>query len=128
MNEKSDTQSGAGIRDAYERATQRLCKWRTVFLGWMFGTVLDGTPGLKAHKDRVDAQIMHRVEINALTALLIKKGVFTVDEFMAQVVEECQHKEREFEAMFPGHKSTDVGVQIDTAKALETYKRMGFPP
>jgi hypothetical protein len=124
----NDSQSSAGIREAYERATQRLCKWRTVFLGWMLGTVPDGTPGLKAHKDRVDAQIMHRVEINALTALLINKGVFTVDEFMAQIVEECAHKEREYEAMFPGHKATDIGVTIDIEKAMETYKRMGFPP
>jgi hypothetical protein len=123
----SDTQSSAGIAQAYHQATQRLCKWRTVFIGWMLGTLADGTPGLKAHKDRVDAQIMHRVEINALTALLISKGVFTTEEFMAQIVEECGHKQREFEEMFPGYRATDVGISMDLAKVTETMKRMGFP-
>lgn len=116
------------IREAYERATQRLCKWRSVFIGWMMGTMAEGTPGLKAHKDRVDAQIMHRVELNALTALLIKKGVFTVDEFMVQITEECGHKEKEFEAMFPGYRATDIGIAIDPVAAVVTNKRMGFPP
>lgn len=113
---------------AYERATQRLCKWRLVFAGWMLGTVPDGTPGLKAHKDRIDAQIMNRVELNALTALLIKKGIFTTNEFMQQIIEECGHKEREFEQMFPGYKATDTGISVDPAVAIETNKRMGFPP
>ena len=124
----NDTQSSDGIAQAYQRATQRLCKWRVVFLGWMLGTVQEGTPGLKAHKDRVDAQIMHRVEINALTALLIKKGVFTTEEFMAQIVDDCGYKEREFEAMFPGYSATDIGIHIDVTRAVETNKRMGFPP
>ena len=124
----TDTQSSEGIRAAYERAIQRLCKWRTVFIGWMYGTVPDGTPGLKAHKDRVDAQIMHRVELNALTTLLIHKGVFTREEFMVQLVEECGHKEREYEQMFPGYKATDTGVSIDLKVVPETHKRMGFPP
>lgn len=123
----TDTQSSDGIRAAYERATQRLCKWRTVFIGWMYGTVADGTPGLKAHKDRVDAQIMHRVEINALTALLIHKGVFTREEFMVQLVEECGHKEHEYEEMFPGYKANDDGLSIDLKLVQETHKRMGFP-
>lgn len=121
-------QSNRGIHQAYNAATQRLGKWRTVFLGWMLGTVPQGTPGLMAHKDRIDAQLMHRVEINALTALLIKKGIFTTEEFMLQVVEECGHKHEELEQLFPGYKATDAGIAIDVAQAQETNKRMGFPP
>jgi hypothetical protein len=123
----TDKQTSAAIHEAYARATQKLTKWRTVFIGWMLGTVPEGTPGLKAHKDRVDAQIMHRVELNAITALLIKKGVFTTEEFRAQITEECGHKEKEFEEMFPGYKSTDIGISIEPARANETNKRMGFP-
>lgn len=123
----NDTQSSAGIAQAYNQATQRLCKWRSVFIGWMLGTVPEGTPGLKAHKDRVDAQLMHRVEINALTALLIKKGVFSTEEFMAQIVEECGYKQRELEELFPGYKATDIGISVEPATAAETCRRMGFP-
>lgn len=123
----TDVQSNSGIKIAYEQAVQRLCKWRSVFIGWMLGTIPEGTPGLKAHKERVDAQIMSRVEINALTALLLKKGVFTLEEFMAQIVEECEHKEREYEVLFPGYKATANGISIDPKVAVETNKRMGFP-
>lgn len=124
----NDKQSNEGIMAAYEAATQRLCKWRTVFVGWMLGTVADDKPGVKAYRDRCDAVLMMRVEINALTALLIEKHVFTVDEFMAQIVTECEHKQLELEAMFPGYKATDTGISIDVVQAAVTNRRMGFPP
>lgn len=123
-----DTQSSEGIRTAYEAAVQRLAKWRTVFVGWMIGTKGANEPGVKAYRDRADAVLMQRVEINALTALLVAKGIFTIDEFMAQIVTECEHKQRELEAMFPGYRATDNGISIDAAKAAETNRRMGFPP
>jgi hypothetical protein len=125
---KDDKQSSEGIRTAYEAAVQRLAKWRTVFVGWMIGTRSPDQPGVKAYRDRADAVLMMRVEINALTALLIAKGVFSVDEFMAQIVTECEHKQRELEAMFPGYKATDIGISIDIPVAAETNRRMGFPP
>jgi hypothetical protein len=94
----------------------------------MIGTKAADAPGVKAYRDRADAVLMLRVEVNALTALLIAKGVFTLDEFMAQIVTECEHKQRELEAMFPGYKATDVGISIDPKIAAETNWRMGFPP
>jgi len=97
-------------------------------VGWMIGTKAADAPGVKAYRDRADAVLMLRVEVNALTALLIAKGVFTLDEFMAQIVTECEHKQRELEAMFPGYKATDVGISIDPKIAAETNWRMGFPP
>ncbi len=124
----NDKQSSDGIKAAYEAATQRLCKWRAVFVGWMLGTVPDDKPGVKAHRDRADAVLMMRVELNALTSLLVAKRVFTVEEFMAQIVTECEHKQRELEAMFPGYKATDIGISIDVAQAAVTNRRMGFPP
>ncbi len=124
----NDEQSSQGIQQAYEAAVQRLAKWRNVLIGWMMGSMPKTAPGYQAHKDRAEAQLMHRVEINALTALLIKKGVFTTEEFMAQIVEECAHKHRELEQLFPGYKATDIGMSIDVAMASETHKRMGFPP
>jgi hypothetical protein len=123
----SDTQSSAGIEAAYSRAANRLCKWRSVLVGWMIGTKGADEPGVKAHRDRADAVLMLRVEVNALTALLIQKGVFTREEFMVQVTEECGHKERELEAMFPGYRTIDNGISIDPKLALETNRRMGFP-
>ncbi len=124
----NDKQSSEGIKAAYEAATQRLCKWRTVFVGWMLGTVADDKPGVKAYRDRCDAVLMMRVEINALTSLLMAKRVFTVDEFMAQIVTEGEHKKLELEAMFPGYKATDQGISIDVVQAAVTNRRMGFPP
>lgn len=124
----NDQQSSEGIRQAYDRATQRLCKWRTVFVGWMIGSRSAEAPGVKAYRDRADGHLMTRVELNALTALLIAKRVFTVEEFMAQVVTECDHKQKDLEAFFPGYKATDHGISIEVGVANETNKRLGFPP
>ncbi len=123
----SDEQSSSGIEQAYQRATNRLCKWRSVLVGWMIGSKHHDEPGVKAHRDRADAVLMLRVEVNALTALLIEKRLFTREEFMAQIVEECGHKERELEAMFPGYRTTDAGLSIDVTVASVTNQRMGFP-
>jgi hypothetical protein len=123
----NDKQSSEGIQQAYQQAVQRLGKWRSVLVGWMIGTKGANEPGVQAHRDRADAILMLRVEVNALTALLIAKGVFTTDEFMAQIVTECEHKQSELEAMFPGYRATDAGISIDPHVAAITNKRMGFP-
>jgi hypothetical protein len=123
----NDTQSSSGIDQAYHLATNRLCKWRTVLVGWMIGSKHRDEPGVQAHRDAADARLLQRVELNALTALMITKGFFTREEFMAQVVEECGHQERSLEQLFPGYRANDAGISVDPKLATETNKRLGFP-
>ncbi len=123
----NDKQSGTGIQTPYIEACNRLCKWRTVLVGWMVGTKASTAPGVQSYRDAADQRLLMRVEISALTSLLIAKGVFTHAEMQAQVVEECGHLQRVLEQKFPGYRATDAGIAIDAAEAKKTNERLGFP-
>lgn len=112
----------------YERTLNRLAKWRTVLTGWCLGTKGKDEPGVKGMRDIHEQRLIMRVEMNAVTALLIEKGVFTADEFKAQIVLECDEHQHVMEAMFPGHVATEGGIAVNTELAAETYKRLSFPP
>lgn len=111
----------------YERTLNRLCKWRTVLVGWFLGTKATDSPGVKAWRDLMDDRLIKRVELSAVTALLIEKGIITVDEFKSQVVIECDEYQKKMEALFPGHVAVEDGISVSGPLALETYKRLGFP-
>jgi hypothetical protein len=123
----NDTNSSDGIGAAWSEAMNKLCRWRSVFVGWMIGSKHADEPGVKAYRDAVDARLSARVDINALTTLLIEKRVFTREEFMAQATIEARLLDAEMESFFPGYKTTDIGVSIDTLVAQQTNARLGFP-
>ena len=115
------------------QALNRLCKWRSVFAGWQLGTQwINGDAarmkGLAAIRDAADARLVMRVEMNALLGLLIKKGIITKGEWDRALCLEAEVYATDLEGMFPGFKATDMGLDIDIAKANETMERLRFPP
>jgi hypothetical protein len=110
------------VRQRYLRAINRLGKWRSVFAGWQLGTRLDTDPECQAVREQFNTMISARVELNALTALLIKKQIITEVEFMEQMIVECDFLHTAYEKKFPGFRATDSGMHIDTAVAAETMK------
>lgn len=108
--------------NAYEKAVNRLAKWRTVFAGRWLGTRPDTDPECIAVRDVIEKLLLLRVEVNALTALLIEKNVFTLEEFTNQVIVECEYLQGQLETSFPGFKATELGMSIDPAVALKTTK------
>lgn len=115
------------INAAYVRAVNKLGKWRSVLVGWMVGTRSKDAPGVQALRDAAEARLILRSEVNALTALLIEKGVFTVDEFKKQVALECEEYCQALERVFPGYRATDEGIAIQPELAKQTNERLGFP-
>ena len=109
------------MRTSFE-ALNRLCKWRSVFAGWQLGTRTDTDPEARAVRDHREVTILLRAEVSALVALLIEKGVFTVEEFNQQCIVEAEHLERAYEKKFPGFKATDSGMLGDVATLRETMK------
>lgn len=105
-----------------ERILNKLAKWRTVFAGWQLGSRHKDDPESQAVRDHRELTMMLRVELNAQTQLLIKKGVFTVEEFDAQLGVEAAHLDAIYEKKFPGFKTTDEGLLIDAFLAAETMK------
>lgn len=105
-----------------DRWLNRICKWRSILAGWQLGTRLKGDPECDAVRDHRELTLLLRVEVNALTGLLLKKGVFTQEEWQLQLVEECKALEESYQKRFPGMKSSDEGMDIDVKLANETTK------
>jgi hypothetical protein len=99
----------------------RLAKWRAVFAGWQLGTRRKGDPECDAVRDHREATIMQRAEMSALTQILIDKGLFTVEDFKAQLDIEAELLCEQYEKSFPGFKATDDGITI-TAPAAQTMR------
>ena len=106
----------------YDDAIQRLCKWRSVFVGWQLGTRAKGDPEAEALKDHREVTILLRAEVNALSQLMVKKGVFSGEEFTRQLAEECEHLNLAYERKFPGMKAELDGIHYELPLAAETMK------
>lgn len=110
------------LHERVQTALNRLCKWRVVFVGWQLGTRVKGDPEADAVKDMNEQRILQRVELNALAALLIKKGVFTIDEFNEELIVEAGELEKAFQRKFPGYRASDTGMIINPAIAADTTR------
>jgi hypothetical protein len=109
-------------------ALQKLCKWRSFFAGWQLGTRPIEEPGVRAVRDVSDRLLILRVEMTAMTALLIKKGIITAQEFEAEIDREATMLDRDYERDFGGFRTTQQGLLIyDQDLATQTMKRLGFP-
>jgi hypothetical protein len=107
----------------------KLCKWRSVLAGWHAGTQSMQSTGVQAMRDLMDKWLVMRTESSALAALLIRKNVFTAEEFTDQVHREAAELDRAMERVFPGFRTVEHGVEIyDLDHAQETMRRLGFPP
>lgn len=98
----------------------RLCKWRAVFAGWQLGSRPKTDPEAAAVRDATDARLLMRVEITALVALLVQKGMFTATEFAAQTEVEAECLMELLEKKFPGFRATDDGIMMDPQIAQKT--------
>jgi hypothetical protein len=107
------------------KALNRLAKWRAVFAGWQLGTRASDDPECQAVRDHREVSLLLRAEVSTLLALLVKKGVFTVDEFTTALGDEADMLEADLQRRFPGIASTDEGMAYD-ARARETMK--GWKP
>lgn len=112
--------------DLYDNAVQRLAKWRNVFVSWQLGTKLKEDPEACAVRDHREVTILLRAETSALVGLLVKKGVFTVDEFRQQLAEEAEALNAAYEKKFPGFTAHEYGIEMKLPEAAETLRR--FPP
>jgi hypothetical protein len=110
-------------------ALNLLCKWRTVLAGWHGGTASLSQPGVSALRDEADHRLVMRAEVNALTGLLVAKGVFTIDEFQDAITKEAITAEVDLQRRFPGFKATTIGIDIyDIDLANRTMAKNNFPP
>jgi len=119
---------GEDIATKTQRALNQLTKWRMVFASWQLGTRTKEDGECNAVRDHRELTMLLRVELNAVTGLLIEKGVFSALGYTAALGKEAEILMKSFEQMFPGFKAQDDGIAMDVPVANETIKRMRFPP
>lgn len=108
-------------------AFEKLAKWRSVFAAWQLGTRSDTDGECRAVKNHREATIILRAEVNALTGILLEKGVCSQVELTRAMIAEAEHLDEEYQEQFPGMESTDMGIAMDVVKAQRTMKDLNFP-
>lgn len=91
-----------------------------ILTGWQIGTRSKADPEAQAIRDHRELSLLLRAEVSALTGLLIKKGVFTMEEWDAQLKEEADAYNKMLEKKFPGFKATDNGMDVNPIIARDT--------
>jgi hypothetical protein len=104
----------------YRDAFEKLAKWRQVFAGWQLGTRLKGDPESEAVRDHREVTMFLRCEVNALTRILLEKGVISEPQLSRIMAEEAAALDAQYEKKFPGMKSTPYGIDYDLAVAAKT--------
>jgi len=109
-------------------STQNLevaAKWRQLYA--LMATLGTATAFERYVRDAAEKFIMHRVELNALTGLLIQKGVFTQLEFTAQLDVEAEAFCETMEKAFPGFRAHLDGLTLEQPQALQTMQGWNQP-
>lgn len=111
-----------------DAALNKLAKWRKFFASWQLGTRADTDGEYRAVADQRELLIIMRAELNALTGLLIRKGVITQPEFQAAAEREAKGLDKDYQERFPGFSTSEAGLHMKLPEALETMRTLGFPP
>jgi len=109
------------LTQRYMAAMNKIAKWRSVLAGQQLGTRPLGDPECDAVRDHREATILQRVELTAVSKLLIDKGVFTVEELQQGMIDECALLEQDYQKKFPGMRATDTGIEYDR-RAVHTMR------
>jgi hypothetical protein len=117
------------VSDASTRAAlDKLAKWRKFFASWQLGTVPAGDGRYRAVAHHRELSIIMRAEVNALTGLLIRKGLITQEEFTAALETEARQLDHAYEETYPGFRTVPDGLHMRLPEARETMRNLGFPP
>lgn len=115
--------SEASLPQRLHAALNKLCKWRSVFAGWQLGTCSIENETARAIRDHREVTMLLRAEATAMLALQVKKGVFTLQEWQAELLEQVEHLDKSYEKKFPGFRSQSDGVLIyNTQLAADTTR------
>lgn len=107
----------SGQAQRTDRALNILAKWRAHFAGWQLGTRLKGDPESDAVRDHRETTLLLRAELNTVLVLLIKREVFTQEEWLRELEAQCTALAKTFEARWPGARASLHGMDYDLAKA-----------
>lgn len=100
-----------------DMAMQKVCKWRSLLAGWQLGTRAKEDPESQAVRDQRELLILLRIEVSALTHIMVKELGIDEADFRAYMLEEAKALDEAYEKKFPGATSSLDGMHIDIQKA-----------
>ena len=109
--------------DDLDRALNRVTKWRSILTGRILGTKPITDSPTQGFRDLFDKVILLRVEVTALTGLMLEKRVFTEHELRDALTEAADNLSAMYALEWPGITATDDGIHIDLPLGAETLAR-----
>lgn len=109
-------------RDRTMKALNIVTKWRTHFAGWQLGTRSDTDPVAAAVRDHREATIVLRVELNALTHVLLSKDIVTESEWLGAIEAAAKQLNNDYAARWPGVTASETGLHYELPQAMESMK------
>ena len=114
--------------ESTEEALERVCKWRTVLMGRIVGSMSKDDPHYQGWRDLIDKLILLRVEGSAMAGLLIEKGIITETEWAAKLRSEAEELDKLYQQTFPGVWTFSGGLDIYDVQAFnERVQQEGWP-
>lgn len=97
------------LAETYRNLCQRLRQFGRLDAGRIFGSVPSDHGGYKAWMDLYERATFMRGEVNAISALLLRKGIVTEAEWMEQLTDELAYLFRRIAASWPEVDVPDDG-------------------
>jgi hypothetical protein len=118
-----------GAREEIRKWAQTLRQVGRANIGRLWGTVLSTDGRYLATIGMFERLYFLRAELNAVAAVLVKKGVVTEDEWLGQLAEDYEHLAKVFSEDWPELEFSAAGFTVKDAKALaERARRERWPP
>ena len=112
------------------RSCQRLRQYSKYVVGRILGTVGEENGGFKQLREMDECRHYQRVELNALTAMLIEKKVMTADEWIKKLADESCEYEKAVKSQYPEVSPSEEGTSmvLDLVGAQARMRKEGWPP
>jgi hypothetical protein len=115
------------LRNYYTKLMDRVVHWKVVLTNWQLGTRDANNGTLMAIQDLHDTLLRKQVKLDALTEILINRGLVSPEALLEKQIEVAVRLDQSMESKFPGVKTTDAGLDIEAEAYQETKDRLGFP-
>lgn len=116
-------------QERYLRACGRLRQYARYLTGRITGSLSQESGMFKQLSELDECRYYQRVELNALTKLLLEKGVFTSEELLRTMADEAVDYEKVLHHQFPEVRPSEDGksVEIQVAGLAARLQKEGWP-
>jgi hypothetical protein len=115
------------LKSYYVKLMDRVVHWKVVLANWQLGTRDLNNGTFQAIQDLHDNLLRKQVKLDAITEILVNRGFISPEALLEKQIEIAVRLDQNMESKFPGVKTTDAGLDVDTEAYQETKDRLNFP-